>query len=347
MQYLRYLGELSFNPVIILLMAIVGLVLSTFVQGLIQLAFAKAFGMKVTDIIIFGLKYTKLKSGKWEKRGRKAGVGLQVLTSFDLEKDSGLDSKKLLAKEKAFMIFYATAMLLVGIGAFTGLLIATFNVDSYFLASVFFLLGSWLLIFIIGKFCLAISVLSKVNSKKSLGGYTQEGLSMLRAGVPFDQMDLKPISELNYKKVWDTEKMMYFILYFEYLDANDYFDRMPEAVADVERSLKPQASATKVELGVCMDLIYYYSYHNIVPSKAKEYYHRIIDDITKDTEPNSMFVKGFYELNCFGNVETAKTCAIKALEKIDEFSVPVEREYCRKCIARLNHAIDNFPKINR
>ena len=343
MQYLRYLGELTYNPIVILVMAIVGLILSTFVQGLIQLAFAKVFGMKFTDILIFGLKYTKLKNGKWEKRGHKAGIGLQVLTSFDLEREAETDSKKLIAREKGYMIVSALVMLLAGIGIFTGLLIATFKVYSYFLGSVFFLLGAWTLVFIIGKFCTTISVLAKVNSSKSLSGYAQEGLSMLRSGVPFDQMDLKPIREMNYKKVWDTERMLYFLLYFEYLDANDYFDRMPEAVADVESVLKPNSIDTKINLGICMDLVYYYSYHNIVPSKAKEYYHRIIDDISKDTEPNAMFVKGFYELNCFGNVETAKTCAIKALEKIEEFSVPVEREYCRKCINRLNYAIDNFP----
>ena len=346
MQYLRYLGQLSYNPILILVMALVGLILSTFVKSIVQLAFAKPMGMKVTDIMIFGLKYTKLKNGKWEKRGRKAGVGLQVETAFDLEREAGMDSRKLIAKDKAYMILTAVVTLLIGIGAFAGLLIATFNVDSYLLASVLFLLGFWLLLFLIGKFFLAISVVSKVNSKKSLSGYTQEVLSMLRSGVPFEQMEMKPFSELNYKKVWDTEKQMYFLLYFEYLDANGFFDRMPEAVAEAERTMKPNMAYSKVVLGVCMDLVYYYSYHNIIPSMAKEYYHRIFDDITKDTDPNAMFVKGFYELNCFGNVDTAKDCVIKALEKIDDFSTGDEREYCRKCIARLNHAIDNFPKQN-
>ena len=344
MQYLRYLGELTYNPILILLMAILGLVLSTFVKGLVQLAFAKPMGMKVTDIMIFGFKYTKLKNGKWEQRGKRIGIGLQVETAFDLERAANTDSKKLIAKEKAYMIVTSIVWLLIGIGAFWGLLIATFNADTYLLGSVYFLLGFWLLLFLISRFCLAISVLSKVNSKKSLGGYTQEALSMLRSGVPFSQMDLKPISELNYRKVWDTEKQMYFLVYFEYLDANGFFDRMPEAVAEVESTMKPNMADSKIVLGVCMDLVYYYSYHNIVPGKAKEYYHRIVDDISKDTDPNAMFVKGFYELNCFGNVEVAKNCAIKALEKIDDFSTGDEREYCRKCIARLNHAIDNFPK---
>ena len=347
MQYLRYLGELTYNPVLIILMAIVGLVLSTFVKGLIQLAFAKPMGMKVTDIMIFGFKYTKLKNGKWEQRGKRIGIGLQVETGYDLEKYPDIDSKKLISKDKAYIIVPSIVMLIIGIGAFWGLLIAAFKAETYLLASIYFLLGFWLLLFIIGKFCLAISVVSKVNGKKSLGGYTQEGLSMLRSGVPFSQMDLKPFSELNYKKVWDTEKQMYFLLYLEYLDANGFFDRMPEAVAEVERTLKPNMADSKILLGVYMDLVYYYSYHNIVPGKAKEYYHRIVDDISKDTEPNAMVIKGFYELNCFGNVETAKNCVIKALEKIDGFSTGAEREHCRQCINRLNHAIDNFPVQGR
>ena len=347
MQYLRYLGELTYNPVIIIAMAIVGLVLSTFVKGLIQLAFAKPMGMKVTDIMIFGFKFTKLKNGKWEQRGKRIGIGLQVETGYDLERYPDIDSEKLIYKDKAYIILPSIVMLVIGIGAFWGLLIATFHADTYLLASIYFLLGFWLLLFIIGKFCLAISVVTKVNGKKSLGGYTQEGLSMLRSGVPFKDMDLKPFSELNYKKIWDTEKQMYFLLYLEYLDANGFFDRMPEAVAEVERTLKPNMADSKILLGVYMDLVYYYSYHNIVPSKAKEYYHRIVDDISKDTEPNAMVIKGFYELNCFGNVETAKNCVIKALEKIDGFSTGAEREHCRQCINRLNHAIDNFPVQGR
>ena len=70
----------------------------------------------------------------------------------------------------------------------------------------------------------------------------------------------------------------------------------------------------------------------------------IINDVTKDTDPNAMFIKGFYELNCLGNVDGAKACVVKALEKIEDHSVPVERDYCKKCIARLNYAIDNYPK---
>ena len=343
MEYLRYLGNLNFSPILILTMGIVGLVLSTFIKSIVEIILVKPFGMKVTDFSIFGFKFSKSRSGKWESRGRKPSVGLEVYTSFDLEKTAGTDSKKLIANEKAYLTVVGIVTLVLGIVVFAGLLAATFSVSSFALASVFFFIGAWTLAFVIFKFCLALSILAKVNAGKSLSGYTQEGISMIRAGIPFEKMELKPVSELNYPKVWDTERMVYFLLYFEYLDACDLFDRMPEAVADVESVLKPGVE-TKVSIAVCMDLIYYFSYHNYDPYNAKKYYDMIINDVTKDTDPNAMFIKGFYELNCLGNVDGAKACVVKALEKIEDHSVPVERDYCKKCIARLNYAIDNYPK---
>ena len=345
MDLWSFIGELSFSPLLVVLLGIVGLVLSTFVKGLLQIILAKPFGLKVTDFAIFGYKFTKLKSGKWEQRGARPGVGLEVDLAVDLDVNPNPDHKKLVAKEKANMILLSVLEIFIGAGIFTGLFFAARGSGSYTVASIFFITGAWLFIFCVGKAILGFTVLAKANSKKSLGGYVQEKIGLIRSGVPIDQLDVKPLSELNYKKVWDTEKMLYFILYFEYLDAKGDFNSMPPAVADIESILKP-ATAGKIGLGVCMNLTYYYSYHYIVPSKAKEYYHRIYDEISKDTEPNSMIVKGFYELNCFGNVDAAKDCVVKALEKIDSFSVPSEREYARTCIARLNQAIDNFPAQN-
>ena len=49
MEYLRYLGNLNFSPILILTMGIVGLVLSTFIKRIVEIILVKPFGMKVTD----------------------------------------------------------------------------------------------------------------------------------------------------------------------------------------------------------------------------------------------------------------------------------------------------------
>ena len=147
MEYLRYLGNLSFSPILILTMGIVGLVLSTFIKSIVEIILVKPFGMKVTDFSIFGFKFSRSRSGKWESRGRKPSVGLEVYTSFDLEKTAGTDSKKLIANEKAYLTVVGIVTLVLGIVVFAGLLVATFSVSSFALASVFFFIGAWTLAF--------------------------------------------------------------------------------------------------------------------------------------------------------------------------------------------------------
>ena len=294
MEYLRYVTELIRNPILDLVMSVVGILFVSLVFFLIQIAFTKPFYGRVTDVDILGFKYTRPKGGNWEYRGYRFRLGFFANSVVDFDNHPGV-----------------------------------------------FLSGFWILMYSIGRIVLVIATVKKMYSKKSLGGYMTSAAGMLRAGIPFEKMDLKSVRELNYPKVWDTERKMYFPIYFSYLDANGFYDRMPEAVADVEAVLKP-GERSKVAIAVLMTLVYYYSYHHIEPSMAKEYYHRMGDEIEKDTDCNTMRIKGFYELNCFGNADKARECATAALAKLDSFSVPAERDYERKCIARLNSAISGF-----
>ena len=79
-------------------------------------------------------------------------------------------------------------------------------------------------------------------------------ISLLRSGVPYEKLDLKSVRELNLKKVWETERKMYFPVYFQYLDACGFYDRMPEAVDDVERILNA-AAVSKADISSTTILI--------------------------------------------------------------------------------------------
>lgn len=341
MEYLSYIAGLIEYPLLDLLMSVVGILFVSLVFFLFQAAFAKPFFCKLSDINILGFKYTRQKDGNWEYRGFKPKLGFSADAAVDFENHPGADSNSLASREKTYMLITGILTAVTGIAVFAGCLVWCFRIYYRFPAAVVFLSGFWILMFSIGRIVMVTATLARMYSKKSLGGYLTSVIGMLRSGIPFEKMELKSVRELNYPKVWDTERKMYFPVYFAYLDAKGLYDRMPEAVADVERTLKPGEN-TKVVLAVCMTLVYYYSYHNINPSKAKEYYHRMGDEIAGDKDSNSMRVKGFYELNCFGNVEKARECVVKALEKIDTFSVPAEREYEKSCIAKLNKAIDNY-----
>ncbi|MBR3247630.1 MAG: hypothetical protein IKG03_04460 [Clostridiales bacterium] len=341
MEYLRYVTELIRNPILDLVMSVVGILFVSLVFFLIQIAFTKPFYGRVTDVDILGFKYTRPKGGNWEYRGYRFRLGFFANSVVDFDNHPGVENKKLIAMEKTHMLITGILTALIGIGVFAGCTAWCFRIYYRFPAALVFLSGFWILMYSIGRIVLVIATVKKMYSKKSLGGYMTSAAGMLRAGIPFEKMDLKSVRELNYPKVWDTERKMYFPIYFSYLDANGLYDRMPEAVADVEAVLKP-GERSKVAIAVLMTLVYYYSYHHIEPSVAKEYYHRMGDEIEKDTDCNTMRIKGFYELNCFGNADKARECATAALAKLDSFSVPAERDYERKCIARLNSAISGF-----
>ena len=344
MEYLRYISELISNPILDVLMGLVGLVLVSGLFVLIQTVLCKAFCAKMTDIEVFGFKYTKNRSGKWEYRGHRVKLAFTGVSVVDFENNPGIDSEKLIRLDKNHILVTGILTTVIGLAISVGCFIWSFNIYYKFPASLVFLMGFWILIFTIGRLVLVLTTISKIYSKNSLGSYQMRAVSLMRSGIPYDKMELKSVRELNFKKVWETERKMYFPLYFQYLDYNDFYDRMPEAVDDVE-TIMNAASSSKPDIVVYMYLIYYYSYHCPTPSRAKEYYHRIINEIEKDTDPNAMKIKGFYELNCFGNPDKARECAMKALEGLETFSVPVEREYERKCIAKLNNAIDNFQSV--
>ena len=344
MEYLEYIGELISNPILDVLMGLVGLIIVSGIFTLIMVALAKVFCAKVSDYDVFGYKYTRNQAGKWEYRGHRVKIGFSAVTVIDFENHPDIDSEKLIQMDKTHALLTGILTMVIGAGISIGCFIWCFNIYYRFPAMLVFLTGFWVLLFAISRLVLVIATVAKMYSNKSLGGYMSKAAALLRSGVPYEKIELKSVRELGFKKVWETERKMYFPLYFQYLDSNGFYDKMPEAVADVERILNPGA-ASKADISVNMYLIYYYSYHCPTPSAAKEYYHRIINDIEKDTDANAMRIKGFYELNCFGNPVKAREYAMKALEAVDRVPVPVEREYERKCIAKLNNAIDNFQPV--
>ena len=267
MEYLQYIYEFISNPILDVLMGLVGLILVSGIFLLYQMALAKAFCAKMTDIEVFGFKYSRNSAGKWEYRGHRVKLAFSGVSAIDIENHPEIDGDKMIQKDKSHMLATSLLTTITGLGISAGCIIRSFTIYYAFPASVVFLTGFWVLLFTVGRLILVLSTMTKIYSKNSLGSYQMRAISLLRSGVPYEKLDLKSVRELNLKKVWEIEK---------------------------------------------------------------------------DTDPNTMRIRGFYELNCFGDPVKARELSMKALEGLDTVSIPVEREYERKCIAKLNNAIDNF-----
>lgn len=338
MPFFDELVNISISPLIAIVLAVITFHFPSFANMLLLMIVAPMLKLKVKQIGLLGFRYEKQKDGKWESRGYKPMIGFSAEFVYDLEKCKGMSPKQFRDKERNLLLIVGFMDLLIGAGVLAGCLLWSRNIGNETLSSLVRVFGiSWFII----AFCILLSsvvVLIRLNNKKSLGSHYQEAIGMVRADIPFEQMNLKSVKELNLKKVTNAERIMYFPVYFEYLDSCGMFDKMPEAVNDIESVLKPQSS-TRAELFCAIMLTYYYSYHCINPELATKYYQMSGDFLAKDTDSNGMRIKGFYELYCCRNLERATECANKANEGIEKFSIGSEREYERKCIARLFEAI--------
>lgn len=338
MPFLDELVNFSFSPFVALLMALLTFAFPSGLGLLLQMLFAPVFKLKVKQIRLLGFRYEKQDNGKWEYRGYKPMLGFSSESVFDLEKCAGLSAKQYQALERNNIIVIGIINILIGAGVMAGCFFWSQNIGQEYFATLVRIFGTWWLIFAVGMMIIAIFVLLRLHNKNSLASYYHEAIGMVRANMPFEQMNLKSVKELNLKKVTKAEKIMYFPVYFAYLDCCDMFDKMPEAVNEIESALGPQPS-TRAELFCVITLAYYYSYHCVNPALATQYVQKAGDFLAKDTDSNGMRIKAFYELNCCRNLQKAMEYAQKANEVIDKFSIGTEREYERKCLARLDEAI--------
>lgn len=342
MRNFSELFELYYNPVIVFVAAILAFLLVSLMNMVFHLILAPLFKLKTVEINVIGFKWEKQKSGNWVYTGYKPGLGFAASESFDLDKCADLKATKMKANENIFLILVTIADLILATGVLIAGLAGGVNIPSELLASMAVEFGTSYMVFALVRAVVTVYVLLKVNNKNSLIGYQQSVVSMIRSGVPFERMELKSVPELHFKKVDAFEKEMYFPFYFAYLDDTEQFDKMAAAVGDIEQTIKPN-SDSRIDRFIYCTLTYYYSTLYFDPEKAKEYYAKAGDTLAKDTDANGMRIKGFYELNCFGNVAKARECLEAAEAAVDSFSVGTEREHERKLIRRLRDAIEKFP----
>lgn len=341
MRNFRELLDLDYDFFLVLIISILTFVFSTLIRLLIDIILAPFFKHRPVEIGVLGFRWSRHSDGKWSYYGYRASLGFSAYLAFKLDKFGTLPNKTIRALDTGMALSSSLADFIIGAGFLVLGVNGATNIENDLLAAISMIFGISYFVFATVRLVISLRIIIKANSKHSLAGYHQGTLAMIRSGVPMDKMDLKSAAELGFSNASKTEKLMYFTVYFSYLDASGQYDKMAAAVGEVEQLLSPNGT-NKIELVVFALLVYYYSYIYIDPTRAKDYYHRGGEPLSKDRDANALRIRGFYELNCFGDVNRAREYADSALKAVEHFSMGSEREYERQCIARLYDAINNF-----
>ncbi len=326
----------------ILIMTTGFLLLSLWLRSLIHAGIlallAPKFYSRISSFTLFGYEYENI-DGKFVFVKKENNPIIQARPVFDIKKYPNASEEML---DKADSTF---ALVASGI---TFAICLALSIGFFFLRTS---LGetSFLTLFITsialgllwhGAVIFGIAIFSVYKVKTSLAGYVTNARKKVMAGQRFGNLNLKTVEELPYKKVAYYEELMYYPIYMAYLEDSRNESRMNE-IAEKTASLLNSHPFNRSYLYAFAQLVYYYSYINRAPEKAKYFYNEIKQYLENDTDANSYRIRAHYELTVNNNYELARSFADKANAKLPVFSAGGERLYEADCIQKLYERLDN------
>lgn len=312
----------------------------------LDLLLAPAFYARVNSIAFFGKEYKREyneKKWKYSRDLEVKRVGHSVV--FDINYAGKVDDNKVKKSEYILIILSSVIVLAISVvvmiiafGAVKGL--GDSELDGLIRCCLISI--STGLVFHAAVHII-IALYSIYKAETSLAGYLQSAINKLRAGEPYENLNLKRQEDLEFKKTLDYEKILHFMLYFNYLDNAERFDELKPEVVNVETPLSKNRQKDKLSnhyIGAYYSLLYYYSYHEKFEYKANTYYDLISEIINKDRDANANRVLGFYYLNIKNDLDKAYEYANAAYKALNKMPCAGEKRYEEACVNRLFAEID-------
>lgn len=302
-----------------------------------NLTVAPLFGLRCCTISGFGLLFMN-EDGKWKCKKDKFMPVIQDMVVIDILKPVPEDVDK---KSALYMLICNIAELIVAVAAFillkeqvrAGMQWHNASASQIFLGA----LGCGLLLNAVVHFFMGLY--ARLVLMKTLAGYVDVMVKKMRQGVPFDAMDLKPISQLPYKKPNKMEKMMYYQLYVPYLIWNGDIDGLKEPMEEMREYFAKRDFILQETLNYYW-LIFYYSRYEIHPVNADAFFERVSRTLLNDTDANAKRVLAYYYYGVKNDIPKAQQCLREGFAVIDKFSVPgPERDLERKLLLDLDEII--------
>ncbi len=304
---------------------------------LLHLTIAPKFGMRCCTISGFGLLFIN-EDGKWKCRKDKFLPIIQDMLIVDITKPVPADIEK---KSMYYSLLCNAAEFLLAIAVFLLLknqVRATMAWEDVGAVDLF--LGALAYGMILQAFChVLINFYAHFVIMKRLGGYVNELIKKLRQGVSFEAINLKPLSQLPYKKPSNLEKMMYYQMYVPYLIWTGDIDGLKEPMEEMRKYFAKRDFIIQETLNYYW-LIFYYSRYEIIPANADAFFTRVSGTLLSDPDSNAKRVLAYYYYGVKNNVEKARQYIREGLAVIDKFSAPgAERELERKLLLELDEII--------
>ena len=302
---------------------------------LFSLMFAPKFGMKCSQISIFGWTLIH-QNGKWHKSYKGYVVPLiQHNTTIDINR---YQADKAEQRTRNFNILRITLLLTVSI-CFILLNLGNFRDLAHFpqihplkLFSLSFSVG--MMYQSLSSLCILLYTYLVIM--KGLGGYMDSLLERLRAGESFETLDIRPVDELSYPNATKTERMMYHNLYLMYLLATKQYSKMKPIIEEMTDYYRERAFILQDTPGYYL-LVFYYSAFEPDEDMAEWFFDKVRCTLENDNDANAKRVLACYYLNIVKDYEKARQYTDEGLHTVDNYSIAgAERDLERRLLEELH-----------
>ena len=324
--------------IVIIALCIVSIWVLSVIKIVLNLLIAPQFGFKCNQISGFGLLLLN-EDGKWKCKKNKFSPVIQETLVIDISKPVPEDINE---KDKAYAglttVIELVISLVVGFFCRDKILMTIKSWNDIGMLDLF--LGAFA-IGMIGHSLIHIGIAIYTYGVliKRLNGYTDVVLKKLRQGVPFESMDLKPVSQLPYKNPSNLEKMMYYRIYIPYLIAVGDIDGMKQPMEEMKDYYAKREYIMQETLSYYW-LIFYYSRYEINPMNADAFFERVSRTLINDADANAKRVLAYYYYGVKNDITKAQQYIREGFAVIDKFSLPgAERELERKLLLDLDEII--------
>ena len=277
----------------IILPEILAFIASCWTSDLIEFAcaflIAPFFGCQCGSFSIYGKNFYR-SGGKWRTSKFKFRPINQNVLIKNLD-DPEFERKYKGIKFYAFIPF----LLKLAVTVFLFVISGRARERLFYVRADFFesFLASYAYIMIFITVITLIIVCTAVFGTSGLRRYTSEQLDLLRAGAPFSQLSLPPLSRLGLDSRLDSERILYNTVRGLYLIDKGDREELSSLIHELTNQLYPLSYVLVNTLGYYL-LIFYYSRYELDANLAAHFFDKASSALASDMDANARRVLAYY-----------------------------------------------------
>lgn len=326
---------IAIDAVVMFLGIMCGFWTNELLDMLMSVIAAPRFGYRLCYVNIFGVVFARNCDNKWVKSRGRFSVKLH-------HRNSIADLSVPVSRKSEIIFMLLRSAIFIAAAAVISLL----SINSIKKSALFFVSGSapipdvFLTAFSFGlvlSTLLFIITFVRALKTDSFSAYIKSLTDRMIAGVPFSELDMKPVDELPCKDSNNMQRDAYNSLYMMYLISEGYTDKLAAPAHELtDHLLRKDAVASP---SAFYHLIFYYSRYELNPSLAKTFLDKVGTVIAADTDANAKRVLAYYAYCIEGDRQKARFFIDEAAASVDIFSTGSERELERRLIKILDETL--------